>query len=326
MNTKEKVLRILYEKNTPVSGEQIALSLGVSRNSVWKAINGLNKEGYKISASPNGYCLEGSREFDEYAIRRYLKNEHAIHIYKKESSSNTVAKALCNEGEKHGSVVIVESQTNGRGRMGRSFLSSSENGLYMSVILRPQASADKCVSITAASAVAVSRAIEKTSGVATGIKWVNDVYIGEKKCAGILTEASVDLENGGLQYVIVGIGVNLCPPKGGFDKEIEEIACGVYEKECPWGYKARLCAEIVNNLFALYSSLESKSYLKEYKEKSIIIGKDVDVYLGEKIIRGVATDIDENANLTVIDEDGVKHTFNSGEARVRKACDERGIK
>ena len=325
MKTKERVLSILYGKSVPVSGEEIAMALGISRNSVWKAINGLKAQGYGVSATSQGYLLESSRDFDEYAVKRFLKRDHTLHIYKKETSSNTVAKSLCQNGAPHGDVVIVESQTAGRGRMGRSFLSSSENGLYMSVILRPEFSADKCVSITAACAVAVANAIEKTSGVKTGIKWVNDVYIKDKKCAGILTEASIDFESGGVQYAIVGIGINLCPPKGGFDKEIEEIACGVYENECPQGYKARLCAEIINNLFDLYEGLEGKSYMAEYKSKSVIIGKEVDVYIGERVICGTVVDIDENASLVVKDSQGEIHTFNSGEARVRKMNDKRGI-
>ncbi len=326
MGTKEKVLSTLYAKGCPVSGEQIAIALGVSRNSVWKAINALKADGYEISATSKGYCIESLKEFDEYAVKRYLKREHALHLYKEVSSSNTVAKELCQAGEKHGSVVIVESQTAGRGRMGRRFLSSSKNGLYMSIILRPQISADKCVNITAAAAVAVAQAIEKTSNVKTGIKWVNDIYVGDKKCAGILTEASIDFESGGVQYAVVGIGVNLCPPKGGFDKEIEEIACGVYENECPKGYKARLCGEIINNLFDQFERLEKRSYMAEYKAKSIIIGKSVDVYVGDSVVYGVVTDIDENANLIVTDKQGLTHTFNSGEARVRKTEDKRGIR
>ena len=325
MKTKERVLNILYGRQEPVSGEEIAATLGISRNSVWKAINSLKSQGYGVSATSHGYMLENSKEFDEYAIKRYLKREHCLHLYKKETSSNTVAKALCQGGAIHGTVVVVESQTAGRGRMGRSFLSSSENGLYMSLVLRPKISADKCVNITAATAVAVADAIEKTSGVHTGIKWVNDVYVGEKKCAGILTEASIDFESGSVQYVIVGIGVNLCPPEGGFDKEIEEIACGVYENGYPQGYKARLCAEIVNNLFDLYDGLESKNYMAKYRKKSIIIGKAVDVYVGDSVVTGVAMDIDENANLVVMDSQGIPHTFNSGEARVRKTNDKRGI-
>ena len=263
--------------------------------------------------------------FDERSILPHLKRKHKLHIYKNEGSSNTIAKALCQKGEGEGSVVVVESQSAGRGRLGRSFLSSSENGLYMTIILRPKIPAQYCVNITVAGAVAVSKAIEETSGVMTGIKWVNDIYINDKKCAGILTEASIDFEGNGLQYAVIGIGVNLCPPVGGFDPEIKEIACGVYEKEYPKGYKSILCAEIVNKFFDIYEHLDDKSYLDEYRSKSIIIGKDVDVYVGDEILSGIAVDIDANANLVVKDENGNLYTFGSGDARVRKARDKRGI-
>jgi BirA family biotin operon repressor/biotin-[acetyl-CoA-carboxylase] ligase len=257
--------------------------------------------------------------FDEQSIKNELDKERKIYIYDKAGSSNTIARDLCLNGEEEGSIVIVKSQTQGKGRMGRSFLSSSENGLYMSVILRPQIPAEECVNITVLGAVAVLEAIEELTNKQAQIKWVNDIYINDKKCCGILTEASIDVKSGGLNYAIIGIGVNLCPPKGGFDKEIQDIACGVYEDTCPSDFKYKLCAQIVNKLFKYYDSIQSKSYLKQYKEKSYIIGKDVDVYVGNECFVGTAVDIDENANLIVKDKNGVLHTFNSGEARVRRA-------
>ena len=321
MNTKEKVLKILYEENGNVSGEAIAKSLGISRNSVWKSINQLKNDGYDIeSVSGNGYALVKGNTFDEYSIKKHLKKEHKLYIYKEESSSNTVAKQLCQGGETEGSVVIVESQTNGKGRMGRSFISTDENGLYMSVILRPKISAEKCMSITVLAAVSVLEAIEEICSVDCSIKWVNDIYVNEKKCCGILTEAGMDFENGLLHYAVVGIGVNIASPKGGFEKEIEHIACGIYEGESyPCGIKSRLCAKIIDNLFDNYAKIEEKAYIKKYKEKSNIIGKEVDVYVGEKIVCGEAIDIDDEASLIVRDANGVIHSFNSGEARVRQA-------
>lgn len=319
MNTKEKILEILYGCTDFISGAEMAKRLGISRNSIWKGINQLKEDGYSISTSNMGYCLSSRDELDEFSIKRHLVGEHKLYIYRKESSSNTVAKELCRQGEKEGSVVIVKSQTDGRGRMGRSFISQSENGLYMSIILRPNIPADKCVNITVAGAVAVLEAIEELSNKDCQIKWVNDIYIGEKKCCGILTEASFDFESGTVQYAIIGIGVNVCPPLGGFDKEISEIACGVYENEYPQGFKAKLCAYIINNFFRYYNRLDSKEYIKVYRGKSNIIGKSVDVYVGNEVISGVATDIDDNANLIVRDEKENVHSFNSGEARVRKS-------
>ena len=129
----------------------------------------------------------------------------------------------------------------------------------------------------------------------------------------------MDISSGKLHYAVIGIGVNLCPPKGGFDKEIEDIACGIYEGECPRDFKYRLCAKIVNNFFKYYDKIESKEYIKLYKERSCIIGKEVDVYVGSDCFCGVAIDIDDNANLIVEAENGSLITLNSGEARVRKS-------
>lgn len=318
METKQKVLELLYKREKAVSGQEIGKLLGLSRNSVWKAINQLKNMGYNIEASANGYRLNKDDTFDEHSISNHLVREHKLYIYKEESSSNDIAKKLCRQGEGEGSVVIVERQTSGRGRMGRSFISDSENGLYLSIILRPSITASESINITVAGAVAVLEAIEEQSGIPCRIKWVNDIYIGDKKCCGILTEAAMDFESGCLQYAVIGIGVNLCPPKGGFDDEIKEIACGVYEKECPKGFKARLCASIINKLFDHYEKLSQKEYIDIYRKKSNIIGKAVDVYVGDKVITGCVQNIDDNANLIVKDKNGNIHTFNSGEARVRK--------
>ena len=257
--------------------------------------------------------------FDEKSIKKELDKEHKIYIYNKEGSSNDIAKNLCLKGEDEGSIVIVKSQTNGKGRMGRSFLSSSENGLYMSIILRPQIPAEECVNITVLCAVAVLEAIEELTDRRASIKWVNDIYINDKKCCGILTESALDTDNGKLKYAIVGIGVNLCPPKDGFDKEIEKIACGIYENQCPRDFKAKLCAKIINKFFKYYNKIEDKAYMKPYKEKSCIIGNAVDVYVGKECISGTAIDIDDKASLIVKDENGQMRTFNSGEARVRNS-------
>lgn len=317
---KEKILEILNNNvGKSVSGQLLAQSLGISRNSVWKIINKLKEDGYNITSQTNaGYTLNASVDiFTENSINSHLKNEHKIIIYDKETSSNTVAKRLASEGADEGTVVIVNSQTAGRGRMGRRFISESDNGLYMSIILRPQISASECVNITVLSAVAVCEAIEETSGRGCQIKWVNDIYIKDKKVCGILTEATMDFELGKLDYAIVGIGVNLSAPKGGFDKEIENIATAIYENKRPCGYKARLCAKIIEKLFEYYPTLTKKDYIKKYREKSNLIGKEVNVYIGNEIESGTVTDIDENASLVVATKGGIKK-YNSGEARVRK--------
>lgn len=254
-------------------------------------------------------------------IEKYLKGNVEIIIHDVASSSNTIAKELASKGAKEGTVVIVKSQTAGRGRLGRSFISNSENGLYMSIILRPKISADKCVDITASASVAVLEAIEITSNRKAQIKWVNDIYIDDKKVCGILTESAYNYEKNELDYVICGIGVNILPPQNGFDKEIKDIAGAIFEKKAPSEYKSILCARIIDIFLKYYSKLEEKTYLNVYREKSNIIGKEVDVYRGNEIFKGVAIDINDNAELVVKKENGEISVFNSGEARVRKTGD-----
>lgn len=249
-------------------------------------------------------------------IKKHLNNNVNIIIYDTASSSSTIAKELAIQGEKEFTTVIVKRQTNGRGRLGSSFISNSENGLYMSIILRPNLSPDRCIDITTLAAVSVLEAIEETSNTSPSIKWINDIYINEKKVCGILTEAAFDGTK--TSYVIVGIGVNITPPENGFDDTIKDIATSIYEKDAPKGYKELLCAKIIDKLIYHYSKIEEKSYMSKYKEKSNILGKEVDVYRGNDIIKGIAIDINDNAALVVKTENGEICVFNSGEARVRK--------
>ncbi|MBQ8840281.1 MAG: biotin--[Clostridia bacterium] len=320
MNTKERILEILNSSlDKCVSGEEIARVLSISRNAVWKSIKALKNDGYKISSYASaGYRLESRVElFSEASILKHLNGKHNIFIYDELPSTNTKAKELAQNGGKEGDIVIAKRQSAGKGRMGRSFISDSENGLYMSIILKPQLPASECVGITALGAVSVLEAIEETSGIECQIKWVNDIYINERKACGILTEASLDFETSSLQYAILGIGINITPPKNGFHKDIEKIATSIFEQgKCPQDYKSILCAKIIDRFFKGYKEIEKKSYIEKYRKKSMLMGKCVEVRVGESITVGKVVDIDKNANLVLETSQGIK-SFNSGEARAR---------
>lgn len=245
------------------------------------------------------------------------KNQIELITYDKATSSNTLAKELAVNGAKEGTVVLVKSQTQGKGRLGRRFISSSENGLYFTIILRPQIPPSEAIHITTIGATALCEAIKKTSGKNAQIKWVNDIYINDKKCAGILTESQINLENNTLDYAVIGMGINVLPPENGFDKEISDIATSIFEKDAPSGYKMELLNEIIDTFFMYYKDIEKKTYLNSYKESSNIIGKEVDVYVGNEIIKGTAIDIDDMAHLIVKTNDSIR-AFGSGEARVRQ--------
>lgn len=320
MKLKEKVLEILENnQGKMLSGQEIAQTLGVSRNSVWKCVNSLKADGYPIMAQSNvGYMLSSEADiFSANRIKSYLKNNVDIILIDEADSSNNVAKELAAQGAAEGTTVVVKRQMNGKGRMGRSFISNEENGLYMSIILRPMFPASESVDITVIGALAALEAIESTSGRECSIKWVNDIYIEEKKVCGILTEAALSFESGCLDYAVLGIGINVTPPKNGFSAEIKDIATSVYALNAPRNYKNRLCAAVIDRFLYYYKNIENKAYIKPYKDKSNIIGKHISVWRGNEVINGVATDIDDNANLIVETKLG-KMSFNSGEARVRK--------
>ena len=254
---------------------------------------------------------------DREIIKEKLSFEGEVIILEETDSTNNVAKSLAQRGIREGTVIIAKKQTQGRGRMGRSFLSRSENGLYMTLFLKPEFPPAECVNMTVMCACAVASAIEKISSRKCFIKWVNDIYINDRKVCGILTETSADFVANRLDYAIVGIGINVSDPEDGFDEEIKDIACSVYGKNPPVGVKNRLVSEIINNFMAYYRNPEDKSYMEKYRAYSNIIGKAVDVYRGDEIISGVCTDIDAYANLVVQTDKG-EMRFSSGDARVRR--------
>ena len=249
MDAADKVLELLQEARGPVSGEHMAQKLGVTRNTVWKAVKHLREAGYEISAVTNqGYrLLSESDVLSAGNIRRQLEPQAsiaAIDVRESVTSTNTVLKELAEHGGREGMVVIAQRQTMGKGRLGRSFYSPQGGGLYMSVLLRPRFSADAALSITTAAAVAVARAIDDVTGERAMIKWVNDVYFHGRKVCGILTEASVDFENSGLHYAVLGMGVNLTEPEGGFPGEVAQVAGALFAGKAPAGSRPKLAAAI----------------------------------------------------------------------------------
>ena len=234
-------------------------------------------------------------------------------------SSNDVARDFAEQGAPEGVFVMVGAQSKGRGRMGRSFISNEDNGLYMSIILRPKLKVMDCQLISVLASVAVYEAIYDVTGIKAQIKWVNDIYIGDKKVCGILNEGTIDNTNERYKYVVCGIGVNIEPPKNGFADEISGIATSLYERgKAPDGVKNILAREIVKGFFKHYDKIEEREFLETYEKASYLIGKEVDVYTEKEVISGVARGFDENGNLIIEDENGVYHGFYSGEARVRK--------
>lgn len=320
MSVKQQLLTI-FEKNRDcyISGEELAAKLSVSRAAVWKAVKVLQTEGYQIQAVKNrGYALLSETDIlSSEGIRPKLLPKYQdvrVVVEKKTDSTNTFAKSLAVSGTPHGTVVLAEEQTSGRGRMGRSFYSPKGSGLYLSMVLRPNLQLSNAVLLTTAASVATSLAIETVTGKETKIKWVNDLFYEGKKICGILTEAVTDFESGTVESVIVGIGVNFFFED--LPNELKGVAGSLYDKK-PDVTRNALAAEIINNLLSVTDSLSNREFLDEYRRRSNVLGKEI-MFLENSVWSfGQALEIDESGGLVVELLDGTKKTLRSGEVSLR---------
>lgn len=325
MTTKEKLLALLEDsKGTFFSGEEIARTLQVSRAAVWKAVNALREDGYIVDAATNkGYRLSPDSDIlSPQGIRRFLKPEYRdldLTVLPTVPSTNALVREKANQGCPEGCIIIACEQTAGRGRYGRQFFSPVDSGVYLSLLLRPTAySSQQATCLTAAAAAAMCQAIEAVTGQQPGIKWVNDIFLHGKKVCGILTEAAVGLETGTLNYMVLGAGVNLYPPAEGFPEEIQSIAGSVLEHSCPEA-KNRLVGEFLNRFWDFYSHPECRTYLEDYRARSLAIGRNVTVLSAGKAVSAYAYGIDDDFRLLVRYENGDTEALSYGEIRIQLA-------
>lgn len=320
--TREKVLdRLRRSGEDFVSGAQLAESLGLSRTAVWKAIGQLRAEGYRIEALPNrGYRLAPDNDvLSLEGLGRYLRQAGLRpQVYDSISSTNTVLKAMAAEGAPEGTALIAGAQSQGRGRLGRSFYSPAGSGLYLSLLLRPACDPEQATRLTACAAVAVAEAIEELSGRKTGIKWVNDVLMDGKKVCGILTEASLDCESGTVNYAVIGVGVNLRQPAGGFPPELREIAGAVFGPEPVPELRCRLAASILDRLWENCREPENGAVLEEYRKRSVVLGRPIRILPREgEPEAATALEIEPDFALRVRMEDGSLRRLTTGEVSIR---------
>lgn len=321
MSVKESILEI-FNKNRgeSFSGQYLAKTLNVSRNAVWKAVNELKKDGYRFNSSrENGYCLLPDNDvLTRDGIFQYIKNKDFfdIEVFDVVSSTNKIARQKASDGAREGSVYIASEQSEGRGRMGRSFFSPQGTGIYLSIVLRPKISVEDTPLITTAAAAAVACAVDFVSGKASKIKWVNDIFLFDKKVCGILTEAATAVEEGRLDYAVLGIGVNVYAPDNGFPSEIENIAGSIFNtQKC--NMKNILAAKILDNFFEYYKNIESRSFVDCYKEKQLAVGKDIIVISGDKKYNAKCIGINDDCNLIAEKENGENVILTSGEISIR---------
>ncbi len=324
MSVKSEVLNILENnKGNSVSGQDLAEILSVSRTAIWKAINSLKEEGYIIEATSNkGYSLSTTSDvLYEEGIKQFLNKEfknNEIFVYKTIDSTNTEAKRKALEGAAHGTVIISEEQTSGRGRLGRDFFSPPQSGIYLSIILKPKLNIANSILITTAASTAVCSAIDEFTDIKPQIKWVNDIYIGDKKVCGILTEAVTDFESGNIESIVLGIGLNVKTDENDFPEDLRNIASSVFKTNESFSNRNKLAAEIINNILNMFETLENREFLKMYKERSFVIGRNIKYKRNNEWTEAFAKDIDDNGGLVVVLNDGQIDVLNSGEISVRR--------
>jgi len=343
MATKDKVLEILTQNTEkPVSGEKLAEACGVSRAAVWKAINSLREQNCQIEGTTNGgYVLHGSADLvtNELVIselsKNYesLKNSH-VECFTQIDSTNTYAKSILSKAgnlrnadgtlteagkEYSNSIYIAESQTAGKGRLGRTFVSPAKTGIYLTVIYAPEGGIKNPAAITAFSAVAVCRVIKKLYNIEPQIKWINDIYVNGKKISGILTEGSANFETGMIESAVIGIGININDNQDVFNAA--QIAGSILGETNTSVTRAQLAANIAGETLCILSEPENE-LIDEYKKLSFTIGQTLTVHpvIGnsQKDFTAKAIDIDNNCGLVVQKEDGTVITLSSGEVSLHK--------
>lgn len=321
MATKDLLLSYLKEKRGAwVSGESLSNEMSVSRTAIWKHVRKLKEEGYFIESSPKkGYLL--SRDSDlllPNEIREGLGTrvfgKMDIHYFKEVDSTNMRAKDLAEAGAREGTVVIAESQTAGRGRRGREWFSSPGNGIYATLILRPAMPPIGAPRITLMTAVAVAEALLSLVELDLKIKWPNDILIKGRKLAGILTEITTEMD--AVNYIVVGLGLNVNSPSESFPKEIREKATSIFIETGEQFSRARLVRTILEQFekyYEMFKKNEFFSIIHRWKQLSDIVGKKISVdVLGQEHM-GEVVDIDDDGVLILKDDQGRIQRIISGD-------------
>lgn len=318
---KEKILELLKQADGYVSGQMICEQLNVSRTAVWKNINALKREGYQIDSVNNkGYRLISEPDLlNEMRIREYLQTKwlaKKIIYLPVTDSTNTQAKKMGEEGAEHGTLVVTQCQTAGRGRRGRSW-ESPEGNVYFTFLLRPEVEISRASMITLVAALAVAKAVDDVTGLDSKIKWPNDVVANGKKLCGILTESSSDLEY--INYAVVGIGINV--NQTAFPEEIAETASSLLLETGHTVDRGQLLGVFLNRFEQYYETFiqtEDMSGLRDvYNEKLVNCGREVKIIENDRERVLKALGIDNDGGLVVENSEGERESIISGEVSVR---------
>jgi len=312
MSADEEILKALRAAGDgAVSGVELSQKLGITRAAIWARVEELRTLGYDISASPHlGYRLLSAPDLlhaDDLMARLGTTKVigRQIQVFDKTTSTNDVVERLARDGVPEGAVVFAESQTHGRGRLGRTWISPSRKGLWFSVLLRPKLRPQEATQLTVVSATALRRAIWRQTGLKAEIKWPNDILIRGRKTAGILTELNAELDR--VKYLILGIGVDVSLNPGDLPEELRGVATSLEaEAGRPIG-RAELATAILRELDQDYEKLNLGRFATvadEWAAHCSTLGVEVVIRTGERRVRGRAESLDETGALLLRTEHG----------------------
>ena len=319
----QEILNLLRAEDAFVSGEVLASRVGLSRAGVWKRLHRLKALGYHIEGEPRrGYRLLSAPDKllpEEVLYRlgtRTLRGP--IYHFETAESTNDIAKVLGREGAAEGTMVLAETQTAGRGRLGRSWLSPKGAGLYVSLLLRPPLPPHELPLITLSTAVSVVRALARAVGVTPGIKWPNDLILNGKKLGGILTE--METESDQIRYLVVGMGLNVNNPD--FPPELGGRATSLLKEEGKSFHRLTILKAWLEEFETLYGQFLARGFpeiLEEWKRHSVTLGRYVTVRQGPRQIEGLAIRVTPDGALLLETARGEEVKVTSGEITLESA-------
>jgi len=314
-----------------VSGGELSRRFNISRTAIWKYVEELRREGYCVEASPRkGYRMIPSEErLNSWEIAENLDTQivgRVVHYFDAIDSTNNYAKKLAAEGCADGLAVVAGQQTAGRGRLGRSWVSQPDKGIYITVVLRPDMAPAETQILTLAAAVAAVRAIYAAAGISLGIKWPNDLVAAGRKVCGILLEMSSEADR--VNYIVIGIGINYSQEPEDFPEELRNraISLKMAAEDAPSKSISRLSIirSLLRELDAVYRIIlegGQEKILQMWREHSVTIGREVRFMLRDMEYTGTAVDITRDGKLSIECSDGIRRDLYSGEVSVRGIYD-----
>lgn len=305
MDVRDKILDILEtSRGQYCSGEKLCRTLDLSRAAIWKHIKGLRDEGYVIEATPSkGYILaEGTDTLSARAVVRRLTTRllgSRVFFFPETTSTNDAATELAAAGQPEGTLVLAEAQVSGKGRLGRSWVSPEGCNLYFSIIFRPPVSPRRAHLITIMASLALATVLRREYGIAVGIKWPNDLLFNDRKLAGLLTELKAETDR--IDYVVLGIGINVNWAAADIPKEIRTIATSVREAKGRAVSRLDLLAWFMEELENLYlgHGLESPGIMDDWRGFSCTLGRKVRIKAFGRVVEGTAENVDDDGRLLV---------------------------